>query len=333
MPRLIQPVSNISKAIKEYRELTDSSIKAYTGSLRMLYKTLNPEADLTEELSLDFLDDFDGVMDIVNKMEKITTKKNRLTAVLVALQSSDDPKTGLVSRYANELTKLGKKYAKLQDKQEKTETQERNWIEMSDFVKVINTLMDEVKIAKKKWVGLDKLPKKDYILLQSLVLLTTYQQMPLRNDFADMRVLTSKVYEDLSDSSKDSGNFLLKDKGVYTFKINKYKNVRRLGRRSYKPNKKLIKLLNLWFKFNKSDYFLTLQNQQSPLSRNGLTKLLQSVMLKHTGKRIGSSMLRHIQISHDNRNDKSIDEKKKEDDATEDKFLHSANQNDRYRKL
>ena len=338
MPRIIQPTSEISKDMQEYRELTESSVKAYTGSLRMLFKTANPDDDLTKELSLEFLDDFDGMMKIINSMDKITTKKNRLTAILVGLQSTSSPNDKLISKYSNELQKFGKKYSKIQDKQGKTETQEKNWIEMSDFIKAINNIMKDVKNRKKEgdWSKNQKLSKKDYNLLQSLVLLSTYQDFPLRNDFADMKVMSEAEYDDMKDEEKDAGNYLVKsskNKKLFTFKINKYKNVKRLGRRSYIASKKLSKLLNLWFRHNKSGYFLTLQNQITPLSRNGLTKLLQKIMFERTGKVIGSSMLRHIQISHARKDDKSITQKQKENLEIEDKFLHSAEMNDQYRKL
>ena len=331
MPRVMQPTGNIEEQILKYREITKSSLKAYTTSLRMLNKALGN--DISEELTLDFLNNFEDVKNIIDNLKSVPTKKNRLTAILVALQAQKEFDEKLVEKYNTYLNSLSKKYQELQETQEKTQKQKDNWIEFSDFIQIINDIMKDVKAKKKDWKGLEKLDKKDYNLLQSLVLLSTFKEFPIRNNFSDMRVLSSSEYNDMKEEEKDAGNYLLKDKGKYVFKINKYKNVKRLGRRSYNVPKSLAKIYNLFFKFNKSGYFLTLQNQITPLSSNSLTKLLQKVTFQRSGKKLGSSMLRHIQISFDRKDKQSIAEAKAADLKVEDKYLHSAKVNELYQKV
>jgi hypothetical protein len=53
----------------------------------------------------------------------------------------------------------------------------------------------------------------------------------------------------------------------------------------------LAKVIKRFLKFNKSGYFLTLQDGIRPINSNGITKALNRLFQKHLGKTIGSSSL------------------------------------------
>ena len=68
------------------------------------------------------------------------------------------------------------------------------------------------------------------------------------------------------------------------------------------------------------------------MTRNNLTLHLNRIFMKYTGKKIGSSMLRHIQSSELNKDMISLVEQQKQSKSVEDKFLHSGLMNQLYAK-
>ena len=335
MPK--QPSLNLRKKIEENRpELSSMSVETYIISLRMLYKKFvdNDESKLSEQINTKFLHDFDAIMKIINDMPKITTQKNRLTSILVALDSDTKPDHKLIDRYQAKLKDFNKTYTTFLNKQEKTETQKDNWISYDTFLSIINKLLEKITekgILKKK----GKLSKADYSLLQKYVVLRLYQNFPIRNDVANMKVLTRKEYDDLSEDDRDLNNYLIKDsKDKYVFQLNVFKNVHRIGTKTLKIPSTLQKLIKKFLTYNTSGWFLTLQNGIEPMSSNGITKILNSIFKEYAGgKKISTSLLRHISISHDTMNDPTIKEQQEKDKKISDRYLHSAGMNKLYRKI
>lgn len=325
---MVQSTINLSNLIKKSRpNLKQISLNQYLTSLRSLYKRLNPEDDLKTELKIDFLKDKNKIMEDINK-QVINTKKNILTAILVAL-SIDKKDEKLVDFYQLKLKELNEKYNEFLEKQEKTDTQEKNWISYDTFIKVINDLLDKVK--KEGLQKKDKINRTEYVLLQKYVILSFYQIFPIRNDVADMKILNQKEYDDLKDKNK---NYFVIDGKNYKMYLNAFKNVSRIGSKVFNIPIKLVKIVKLWLKHNKSGFLFTLGNGRDPLSPNGVTKLLNSIFSKMCdGKKISTSMLRHISITEKLKNEPTIEEKKEEEKKTEDGFMHSSKMHDLYRKV
>jgi hypothetical protein len=330
MVKQIQPSQKLRDQImKNRKDLKEISLNSYITSLRSLYKQMNPDNDLKEQLSTDFLKDKTKILQAI-KDKVINTRKNILTAILVALSSESKKDDKLLDGYQIYLKELSAEYGKFLEKQEKTPTQEANWISHQDYIKIINKLLEEIKPLVKK----DKLKRSEYVLLQKYVVLSLYEQFSFRNDFAMMKVLSTKEYEDLSDDVRKSNNYLLRDKDKFVIKLNAFKNVSRIGVKSFDVSPKLAKILKIWFIFNRSGFVLTLGNGIQGLTPNGITKLLGSIFKQYAGgKSIGSSLLRHITISNALEGMPSIEEENKKKADIEQKFMHSSKMNELYRKL
>jgi hypothetical protein len=106
------------------------------------------------------------------------------------------------------------------------------------------------------------------------------------------------------------------------FILNQYKTDSKYGKKSVKIPSSLAKVIKKFLKFNKSGYFLTLQDSIRPINSNGITKALNRLFQKHLGKTIGSSLLRHIIISHFRASDPTIKEMEEKNKEIEDKFMH-----------
>ena len=115
--------------------------------------------------------------------------------------------------------------------------------------------------------------------------------------------------------------------------MNNYKTVKIYGKKIYPIDDKLVKLIKILLFFNKSSYLFLRYNREKSLSSNDLTKLLNRIFEKYIGKTVGTSLLRHIQISEYNKNDPTLKQIQEANEKVEDKFLHSSKMNNEYRKI
>lgn len=331
--KMKQPTLDIRSAIKKSREITEGSTHTYVTSLRQLYKNYCEEDEecLKKQLNSKFLHDWDKMKDIIGSVSNINTRKNRISAILVALSSEEKPDDKLIDKYQALLKVDNGKYQKFIDSQEKTQSQKKNWMSFDEVKEVLNKINEDIvdrDILKK-----DKLVRSEYNLLQKYVLLRVYLKYPMRNDVADMKVVTKSEYEDIPKGKRKISNYLIKGK-PWKFQLNSFKNVKRIGPKSIDIDPKIEKILKFFLKHNTSGYLFTLTNGRDPLSSNGITKMMNSIFKKYAdGRKISTSMLRHIQISDSLKDEPSIEEIKKKEKKTEDKYMHSSDMNQKYRKI
>ena len=328
-------MKNLKEQIKESRSIKENSLNTYMCALHILYKRITGEK-IDKLPNAKFLKDYDTVMDAIEKEKKLTSKKNKLTAVLVALNSEKPKRDELIEKLAHKLKMLGDTYMTFLKQQKKTETQEKNWLEYNQVIEIANELNDDVKMLRINKKINQELTNKEFDKLQQLLILRTYLQFPVRNDFADMLVITNKELKKIPKEEQDKKNYLiLYPKNKKEFHINQFKNKKAMGSKILKIPSQLNKIINLWLKFNKSGYYLVkIHNRTEPMSPNSITKYLNRIFKKHAnGKKISSSMLRHIIISHMLEGTKTIKEKEDEKKEIEDKFMHSKDMNEQYRKV
>ena len=332
MPKAKQPTEQLRTQIKKSRkEITDSSVNAYIISLRMLNDKCFDD-NKNEQLDTKFLHDFSKIEKCLSEIENKNTRKNRLTAILVALDSEDKPDKKLIDRFQTVLKTLMIDVNKTINSQEKSETQKTNWIEYDDVKKVLNKMLADIN--KDNLFSKEKLSKTEYGLIQKYVLLRFYVSHPMRNNVSDTSVLSQKEYDDLKEEEQSKNNYLIKDKNKYKFMLNNFKNVKRIGAKVITIDDNIAKLLSKWLKINTSGWMFTLNNGKEPLTSNAVTKIMNSIFNEYAdGKKISTSMLRHISISDDLKNDLTIAEKKKKEEATENKYQHSSAMNDTYRRI
>lgn len=306
--------------------IKQSSLKTYIVSLKCLRKSIDGKSDLN---NTDFLQDFNKVMDTIKGM-KITSKKNRITAILVSLTADSPLNNDLIDKYQLKLKELNDEYSAFLKTQKKTETQENNWLNYEDLVMVYNDIMKNVKL--KKLTSQSELKDKDFDTLQQLLILRTYLDFPLRNDFADMKIIENTQLKELKD--EDDNNYLaILPRNKKQFILNDFKNKKLIGRKRLDITPSLNKIINIWLKFNKSGYYLVKKDRKTAMNPNNITKYLNKLFVSKTGKKIGSSLIRHIVISKISENQPTIIEEEAKEKEIENKFLHSSNMNKLYRKI
>lgn len=314
------------EAIQEFKpNIKMNSIMTYINNLKKICRELSGKDKKDCYLGdLKWLNDFDKVMKTIDD-EALNTRKNRLIAIVVSLKATEGDKD-LIEKYTKEMTDLAEKSDARDKEQKLTDKQRDNWVDYEDLIKLTETLFDRIK--EKGLLKNEKLSRKEYTLFQDYIMLRTYLTFTYRNDFAMMKVINSEK----DDDSKD--NFLLlKNNMPDKFILNQYKTDRKYGKKSVSIPDKLSKVIKKFLRFNKSGYFLTLQDGIRAMTPNGITKAFNRLFQNELGKTISTSLLRHIVISHMRENDPTIQEQERKEKEIEDKFMHSGSMNDRYRKI
>ena len=303
---------------KDRPNITNSSIKQYMTNYNMLKSLLHIKDD-----NLDIFKDVDSVIETLETINKITTKKNLITTIIVLLKAKKYG-SGLIDKYTNKLKLLNEEYKKKLDNQELTQSQKELWVDYEVIIELSNKLLKKVNEFKNKEI----LDQNEMRTLMDLVIIRSYIISPARNSYSDMKV----AEED--DDLNEKHNYILLDEygNPKQFIFNVFKNVKSLGQRKVNIDNETSKIIKLWLKHNTSGEFLiTLKDE--PMTSNYLTQYLSSMFNKYIGKPISSSMLRHIIISYDLRNTPTIKEKEKTEEEIKDKYQHSGSMNQLYRKI
>jgi RNase H-fold protein (predicted Holliday junction resolvase) len=269
------------------------TIKAYTVALTKIHTYIKTTLDIT---NLKWLLKRTKIMSFLATLEKLTTRKNHITAILVALKTvKSDKYKEEVEHYTNLMTEVSKEYNEFLKKQTLTPQQDKNWTTMEALKEATNKLGSKAKMVL---LNSNK-SSKDMFIYQDYVVATLYTELPpLRLDYADMVVVEEADYLDL----EDDRNYLVvynrqnpnKD-DQYEFILNKYKTSTTYGKKILPVPKKVETIITKWLKLNQSGYFL-INNKNLPLSHNSLSKLINKVFTS-TGKKVGASLIRHIYLS------------------------------------
>lgn len=293
---------DITEIIKKERpDISESTLKAYTLNLKKLNKRIT---DKNEIESLDFLTDYDKVLMSLGGLMK-ATMKNYLVAVIVVLMSNKSKYGELINKYQNRIKELQEDINDNYDENEKTEKQEKNWVEYNEVLQLLR------KMKKMATPLLDKenLTNKEKDIIQQYLAVYLYSGKAfdvLRNDFSEM-----KVVNEGDDTDKNKNYFVIKKKGIPYFKLNEYKTAKFQGEKIIPiKDMELRKLINKWAKINGTGFILVNITKNTPMTSNGISKYLNKIFMKHLGKKVSSSLLRSIYITHKYNGKMSIKDKK-----------------------
>jgi hypothetical protein len=246
--------------------------------------------------NLTFLKSVESVAERLSHYAESTQRAILASIVSVLTTYKDKPafrKT--YTHYYEEMMKRSKVAREEDSKNEKTETQKKNWIEWREVEDKRDQLFEEVvKTASKK-----TLTSPEYEKLLMLAVLALYTEIqPRRNqDYLDMYIV-KKWKEDMPADK----NYL--DISTHRFIFHKYKTSKKYGIQTEEIPERLWERLALFLKHHPvwkgtakrglAPVKLLVNADASPIvAKNAITRILNKVF----GKRIGSSMLRHIFLS------------------------------------
>jgi len=279
--------SDLEKKFND-KNISGNSIKLYIRNL----EKLNNDEPLK---NLNFLS---PMTDIINKLTKY--KPNTFRGYLISIcsvlhmQTTKKFKT-LYNEYYDLLMKTNKDLKDKEKLQEKTKTQEDNWITWNDVSKRHEELKDMVDTFKNS----KELNKHKYdILLEYVILSLYFFTPPKRNQDWSLMNIIYKATPDLVTTH----NYL--DYSTQKFIFNKYKTSKTKGELIEDIPDKLMSVINLYLKFhpllkgkkitkNTNEPFLVFYDGSDFKSINSITRILNKIF----DKKIGSSMLRHIYVT------------------------------------
>ena len=276
--------------IQESRDIKEKSINAYITSLKKIHNYIDDGSDFD---SLKFLDSkkFKEVLEFLDTL-KLPTRKNYIAAILVALSSEKSPNDKLIEKYRNHLDILAVEYNKKIKSHEKSEKLEKNWVTMKELLDIVKRYKREIK--ERNLLIKETFNKKDLDLYQKYLVGSLYTILPpLRNDYANMKVITFKEYENIED--KKNNYLVIVSKSKKFFSFGAYKTSEVYGIKTLDIPRNLNNIINKWLERNKTGFFL-INTKNEPLSENGLTKFLYKTF-ENTGKKISSTIIRHVYLS------------------------------------
>jgi integrase len=279
----------LAKQLIDERKVAESTASAYI-------KTLYHLNDKKPFKNLTFLKNTEGIDKIISEYAE-STQRAILAAVVSVLAPFRDKATykRTYTHYYTQMMEKSEKARGEEGKNEKTEKQKENWLSWEE----INKRKAELNEADAKLQNLKSLTNTQFdTVLQSLVLALYTDIQPRRNqDYAEMYIV--KKHTDKMPTDK---NYL--DIATGRFIFNKYKTAKKYKTQTETVPDSLMTKVNLYLKFHplwkgvakrKTEPVKFLVNADgTPLTAvNAITRILNRIF----GKKIGSSMLRHIYLS------------------------------------
>lgn len=279
----------LGKQLMDERKVAESTANAYIKSLYQLNER-KPFKNLA------FLKKTDEIEKIISGYADSTQRA--LLATVVSTLSLVKEKAGFKKTYKHFYDKMmerTKAVRETEDKHEKTDKQKENWVSWEEIEKRKTELGEDIaKFSNKKALSASEYEKT----LQHIVLCLYTDIQPRRNqDYLDMYIV--KKWNDKMPTDK---NYV--DMTSHKFIYNKYKTAKKYGRQEIDIPESLQSCLSSFLKHHplwkgmakrKTEpvKFLVSQSGEPLTAVNAITRLLNKVF----GKKIGSSMIRHIYIS------------------------------------
>ena len=291
----------LTDKIMEKRKCKRSSCRVYSSNLRRINREFSKEK-FTVDLKW-LQKDSKTILEKIKRMSNINQQRNFVSASLVGFDLLKDTKNR--ETFNSYLKVLNKKKAELQRSGEMTSKEKQRFVPWKEIIKLRRLLGREVNLSR--LYQRETVTKKDFQKIQRYLLLMLLTELPpVRNDYADITIMTEKQFKEAGKAEK---NILLSSRGGYKFYWRKYKTVATYGQIVILVSKyskslqrllvKHVKYLRKHFPDNQS---LLLNQNFGRLSRNALTKYLQRMFKTYFKKNVSTTAIRQSFLT--NRYDK-----------------------------
>lgn len=280
--------------------IKDSSIKAYLGSVKKICKELFD----SEKYSLKYFMDTETILNYLESIKNITTRKNVCTAIIVVLKANGGNTANeqnkskihqLIPVYSEYHQKLGTEIKDSYLDNQKSEKESKNWVtshEINEKIDYLHKKLGGLNVKSKDFVGTDRTFVDTF---QMYLVLNLYTMIPpVRNDFANMKVLSSARPVDCKDP-----DFNYIDTENCKLVMCDYKTSGTYGLKSLDLPKDLVDLVKKYEKIKKmylgpTTGLLVNTTNLQPMKKNSLTKYLNKIF---SPKKVSTTILRKVYLS------------------------------------
>jgi len=267
------------------RQPKESSIKIYEATLNAISKALG---HTSIPKNIEWLEDYNKVMDVLNLSNSLHTKKNKLNVIILWMRLHNG-KEKIINKYYDDMMKIGSQINSQYMTNEKTDKQNKNWMEKDEILELLNKL--KMKIPKEIETY------NELKIWLRWFLLHFHMKYPIRNDLADCQIWES---DDNINFDQLDKNFIILFKSKPAILIlNNYKTNSTYGQKMINLDKDTTKILKQYYKtiikFS-GDHWIVPDRNGDNITRNAYTKRFNEIF-KDTGKNISSSMIRHFVVS------------------------------------
>ena len=282
--------------IQKERGCARSSARVYASNINRIHRDFLGSVKRSANLKW-LYENADKLLPRLKKIENINTQRNLLAAALVGLDMQNATKKKVP--YVKQIAVLNQKKEEIARSGDLSEKQAAKFIQWKEIVKLRKLLSRQVRLGNfyRRKVG-----KREFTTMQQMIVLHLYTEMPpVRNDWSTVRYLTEAEFEAEPKASKQSHNFLVMARGGYRVYWADYKTKKKHGILMNVLPRSLMTVLKRHIQYLKTHFdnnFLLLNTSGDQMSRNGLTKFLQRLFYKHFRKKISTSALRSIFLSH-----------------------------------
>jgi hypothetical protein len=282
--------SALTDRIMTKRKCKRSSCRVYSSNLRRINKEFSKEKFT---VSLNWLQkDAAIILSKIKRLSSVNKQRNFVSAALIGFDLLKDKKNQEI--YNAFLKILNRKKAELQRTGIMTEKEKQKFVPWKQIIKLRRLLGREVNLSR--LYQRENVTKKDFQKLQRyLVIMLMTELPPVRNEYADVKILSDKELK--KESTGD--NVLLTSRGGYKFIWLKYKTAATYGKIVIfvpKYSKTLQRLLVKHVKYLRKHFpdnkALLLNQNYGPLTRNALTKYLQRLFKTYFKKNVSTTAIR-----------------------------------------
>ena len=274
---------DLAKKLREEKKVAESTATAYIRAMYLL-NGKQPYKNLT------FLKDTAAIEDLIKKYADSTIKTILASIVSVLSLFKDKPTYKKIYNHYYERMMGKSEEAKQNESSDKTQKQTDNWITWDEVCEKVSELRDKVSEFKSQ----KNITQQQYDTLLHYLIVSLYTEtQPRRNqDYLDMFVAKKQPTE-------TEHNYVVLTKTQPTsFIFNKFKTSKKYGQQVLEVPENLASVISEYLKFhplkkNASFKFLVSHDGTPITAVNAITRVLNKIF----GKKVGSSMLRHIFLS------------------------------------
>jgi len=274
---------DLAKKLREEKKVAESTATAYIRAMYLL-NGKQPYKNLT------FLKNTSAIADLVSKYAESTIKTIYASIVSVLSLFKDKPTYKKIYQHYYDLMMGKSEEAKKAETSDKTQKQTDNWITWDEVQKKVADLREKVAEFKSN----KSITSQQYESLLHYLIVSLYTEtQPRRNqDYLDMFVAKKQPTE-------TEHNYVVLTKSKPTsFIFNKFKTSKKYGQQTLEVPETLSNVISEYLKFhplkkNATFKFLVSHDGTPITAVNAITRVLNKIF----GKKVGSSMLRHIFLS------------------------------------